>query len=845
MKYTISKNSNLIGYGEYKPYTETKWLGVLTFNEVDLRNIKDLDDVELKENIRIHMKTEVAKMNNINLTAFSPNNKRHSAKIKETNKNKTNKKKNDKNTHLHHNYASNESLHSKEKEKTLLLAKHSSSEVEIRNNTNKFNKKSMIENESILEEEEFREENLGSTRGKFNKEEIEFKSEESNSIKNFDSVSNVNSNFMSENLSLKILDSNISKDNLTTAKKPNTVTENASVLSQEDYSKVNSILTEGNLSHNSNCNSLRNMHKDNTSHNSIIKTRTAYNVNKIAGKFSAKPKFKVKKTVADAANFKRKKELNEENKNKKTNKNSNNKVNKEICQTETNVHSINNSKSPRTKVNNTQNNFYPSTNNHLSQTSEKKPYRGVIKNNSFSARNASFKSGTKLLNIEKLSLNSENKLYQSSLKLPLNESLKNLEECIIDKSYQNKITNDENILLNPLKAANQKTLETIKSESEPVNFCDVENAMSMAGFEDINLYNFSTLNNLKTDFNIFYTEEYLRDIPDDMLTLELQLLIEKVLDIQLAYTGKLKALLSNYIKNRQRFKYYSEQYIQLKKMENKLQIEKAKKTLKERRKDHLLGRNLSQCTTLDLKNKKLIESMLSSADFPVLTPEILENMERVAKGEKERSDSEIKRHNDKKKIKQEKLNNVFINVIIKHKDYINKKYDDRIRKDYIISFLNKYKEEVENIKERTSEEKKNKFEESKTKGSMNTVASTNASGGNKNSGNNPIFVGRNVNSPNFNKMVNNKTVKSLHGGNSKSMVGTEKQIKSSNNKNKTGGNRRLSPKENSNYKSGLYASNTVGNILYTSPTVPNTAQLTPRRKVNNFRRKIQNQINKV
>ena len=64
----------------------------------------------------------------------------------------------------------------------------------------------------------------------------------------------------------------------------------------------------------------------------------------------------------------------------------------------------------------------------------------------------------------------------------------------------------------------------------------------------------TSFENNRNDFNIMYTDNYEESVKDDMLSLEIKLLIEKILEIQKSYHKELNLIINQYNKNGKIFK---------------------------------------------------------------------------------------------------------------------------------------------------------------------------------------------------------------------------------------------------------------------------------------------------
>ena len=137
-------------------------------------------------------------------------------------------------------------------------------------------------------------------------------------------------------------------------------------------------------------------------------------------------------------------------------------------------------------------------------------------------------------NNNKLIVNKEMHTERQSSKLNINDNFQAMEDMIIDKNYENNIANDEIII------GNKKTTKKHLNENN-LN----EDSLSSSNENGDNLFEA-----LKNDFHIMYIPNYEKMINDDMLSLEIQLLYEKILELQYAYHSEF---------NRQYFKLKNKQ----------------------------------------------------------------------------------------------------------------------------------------------------------------------------------------------------------------------------------------------------------------------------------------------
>ena len=179
------------------------------------------------------------------------------------------------------------------------------------------------------------------------------------------------------------------------------------------------------------------------------------------------------------------------------------------------------------------------------------------------------KSVNRAINAHNTLNNKKNNLAEKLLIKKLEEKFKSLESNIIDKKYENEIDNEEMIITtkkdNYPNTARFKTKGKNKMLSNMINDninSDFENADN--NFMDIILnklilnteYDFdenyllnSSFENNRNDFNIMYTDNYGLSVKNDMLSLEIKLLIEKILEMQKSYHKELDLILGVYNKN--------------------------------------------------------------------------------------------------------------------------------------------------------------------------------------------------------------------------------------------------------------------------------------------------------
>ena len=159
-------------------------------------------------------------------------------------------------------------------------------------------------------------------------------------------------------------------------------------------------------------------------------------------------------------------------------------------------------------------------------------------------------------------LNSSNKRFnKSEIKTntlnveethPKNARYESIENTIIDKNYENDIDHDEIIIgsnknnKNRNQASNlydilhlSTEIKNEKKETSNKNDYNEEDYLPDNNFE-----------NNKNDFTIMYIDNYAQIINDDVLSMELQLLYEKILDLQNSYHEEYKKSINKIYENK-------------------------------------------------------------------------------------------------------------------------------------------------------------------------------------------------------------------------------------------------------------------------------------------------------
>ena len=150
----------------------------------------------------------------------------------------------------------------------------------------------------------------------------------------------------------------------------------------------------------------------------------------------------------------------------------------------------------------------------------------------------------------------------SNLIKKLDDRFKLLENNIIDQKYANDINHDE-IIITTQKNNNGKPINIVLNKNTNLNSLieaenNNDNYEKDSNFEENYLINSSFENN-KSDFLLMYTDDYTRYIDDGTLSLELSMLIEKILELQNSYQKDIKKIILQYKNNKKTYNYLIEQ----------------------------------------------------------------------------------------------------------------------------------------------------------------------------------------------------------------------------------------------------------------------------------------------
>ena len=195
---------------------------------------------------------------------------------------------------------------------------------------------------------------------------------------------------------------------------------------------------------------------------------------------------------------------------------------------------------------------------------QKKINKSMIINHKNKIKNRNkknIKSASKAIKAHNTLNHKKNNFAEKLLIKKLEDKFKSLEKNIIDKKYESEIDNEEMIITS---RKDEKGSNTARLQIKGRNLnLDYENIWENTDNNFMNaIYNKLILNdnydldedyllnssfeNDRSDFNIMYTDNYGDTVMNDMLSLEIKLLIEKMMDIQKSYHKELDLLLTRY-----------------------------------------------------------------------------------------------------------------------------------------------------------------------------------------------------------------------------------------------------------------------------------------------------------
>lgn len=160
--------------------------------------------------------------------------------------------------------------------------------------------------------------------------------------------------------------------------------------------------------------------------------------------------------------------------------------------------------------------------------------------------------------------------------------------------YNENINNESNSLLHT----------SISQELISLNFVNESN--NLLDDNNMDLDSLDAFTQTKNDFNLLYTNEYIKMIQDDLLKLELELLIEKMFEIVSCYHTQLSNEKVIYGKVSKLYKECSQKFLLLNKQYSKLQHQKEKFQISKQNLHFISGNNIKNSQNLLSVNKEEI-----------------------------------------------------------------------------------------------------------------------------------------------------------------------------------------------------------------------------------------------
>ena len=344
-------------------------------------------------------------------------------------------------------------------------------------------------------------------------------------------------------------------------------------------------------------------------------------------------------------------------------------------------------------------------------------------NNNLETNNSNINTNTSISKIK----NNENSNNNANSFEPINNNIKinansnivnsNNDNKINDKNINNKITSEYNNSNNELSNVNAKddfnkiiqnsVVSSVLSSNRIFNSgCDIDLSVDdlsgsfSAGYDniskilpidefrkityDIETENISKYENIKKDFILFYNKEYINSINEEMLILELQLMIDKILEMQNVYKRQTIIIQKNFELYKKKIVFYQKRNLLMNKKKNKLEYEKLKNTYNEEINDLYYNNKKT-----NFYNNKNIFKTNELSLWNNLTLYI--------------NEKNSKKENEIKNIKK-KFNDIFILICNKNLNNLN-----ALSKKFVLEFSEKQKEKKEMNKNNSfnSNKKKN------------------------------------------------------------------------------------------------------------------------------------------
>ena len=295
------------------------------------------------------------------------------------------------------------------------------------------------------------------------------------------------------------------------------------------------------------------------------------------------------------------------------------------------------------------------------KTSSKKKFK-IIKD-----KEKSIYEGIKMktsFNFYKRKNNLDNK-YMIENKIPKKKSInkvshhklnscENFEDKILDQDFQNYLKNDENLRANLFVNNSFNSLERISTERQQDSNNETNKNDNQLQTDNIdnntdkeNNYIKENYERLKIDFLLLYTEENIKNINNEDIFMETQLMGEKLLKLQHYHQKEYQQLFSSIKNNKKMINNYQKLYILQSKKNNKLNLKKLENTLNKSKNEVY-----NETKTNFIKVRK---RLIKDSEFPIW--------------------DNLMMNSDKASIinnTKNKMTNIFLNICSKKQDKLNK-----------------------------------------------------------------------------------------------------------------------------------------------------------------------------
>ena len=392
------------------------------------------------------------------------------------------------------------------------------------------------------------------------------------------------------------------------------------------------------------------------------------------------------------------------NENSTNNKNNNNNERKKSINI--NKNTINKSKS--NNINSVLNiNKNKKNNNQILNSNQKLNHNQILNNNIIKTENNIVKNinnkiinnnhiinNNQILNINNNIIKAENNNNNKNNSKEINQN--NIKTEIDNNFVQNNAVNDELASGRLMNIGGEMDLSDDLSGSFSA-YDNISKILSLDEYilnNDIENENITKYENIKNDFILFYNKEYINSINEEMLILELQLMIDKILEMQNVYKKQSIIIQKNFEKLRKKLLFYQKKNLLTNKKMNKLIYFKLRNAYNEEFND------------LYYNNKK-ISFYRNKNIFRTNELSLWNNLTSYI------NEKELNKKNDTN-ITKKKFKNIFLIVCNKNINNLN-----TLSKKYVLEFVEKEKKLQEEKEKEKEKEIEKKFEKVKLNNTFN------------------------------------------------------------------------------------------------------------------------------